>query len=119
MPLVSYEFPKIRFSESFTCLRATGVLPIFSLYFVCFAYNTVQKMNTSLYQVSEQGFHENRHKVSHTLLTVVIEIRRPCTMKANDVYKTKNASVKSVCRHGIHYFQYSCQYPPYVSMNNE
>jgi hypothetical protein len=65
-------------------------------------------MYTNLYQVSEQDFHENRHKGNHAFLTVVTEIRRPCTMKANDVYKVKNASVKSVCRHAMHYFQYSC-----------
>lgn len=65
-------------------------------------------MYTNLYQVTEQGFHENRHRGSRTFLTVIIEIKRASTMKPNDIYKVKNASVKSVCRHGIHYFQYSC-----------
>lgn len=107
MPLSSYEFRLNQCSESFTCLKATGILPTFSIFDVCFAYSTVQKMYTNLYQVSEYGFYENRHRGSCTFLTVKIEIKRACKMKPNDIYKVKNASAKSVCRHGIHHFQYS------------
>jgi len=105
MPLSSYEFRKNQWGKSITCLGATGILPTFSIFFVCFAYSTVQKMYTNLYQASEQGFHENRHRGSRTFLT---EIKRASTMKPNDVYKAKNASTKSVCLHGMHHFQYSC-----------
>jgi hypothetical protein len=65
-------------------------------------------MYSNLCQVSEQGFRENRHRGSRTLLTAVIEIKRTCMMRRYDIYKVKNAWVESVCRHGIHHFQYSC-----------
>jgi hypothetical protein len=85
MPLSSYEFRKNQCSESFACLRATRILPAFSTFFACLAYSTVQKMYTYLYQVSEQGFHENRHRGNRTFLTGIIEIKRASTMKPNDV----------------------------------
>jgi len=108
MSLKSYELRKNRSSENFTCFRTTGILPTLSTFFVYFAYTMVQKMYTNLYQVSEQGFHENRHRGGPRVLTVVTEIKCACTVKPIDVYKVKNASVKCVCRHGIQHFQYSC-----------